>query len=103
MMPPARRRLALPLAAALAAAGLLTTTAAQSRLPPSQHWVATWGTAQLAYRAPVQPAPATPPPAAAPTPAPAPGTPQRRFGIPQAIPGLDNQTIRMIVRTSIGG
>ena len=103
MMPPAHRRLALPLAAVLAAAGLLTTTAAQSRLPSSQHWVATWGTAQLAYRAPAQPAPATPPPAAAPNPPPAPGTPQRRFGIPRAIPGLDNQTIRMIVRTSIGG
>jgi lysophospholipase L1-like esterase len=86
--------------------GLLTTTAAQSRLSSSQHWVATWGTAQLAYRAPAPP-PATPPAAPAtapaPPPAPAPGTPQRRFGIPRAVPGLSNQTIRMIVRTSIGG
>ena len=101
----APRNLAAPLAALLVAAVLLTTTAAQSRLPSSQHWVATWGTAQLAYRTPAQPAPATPPAAQPPTPAPAPapGTPQRRFGIPKGLPGLNNQTIRMIVRTSIGG
>ncbi|MEO7274156.1 MAG: hypothetical protein ABIX28_18845, partial [Vicinamibacterales bacterium] len=92
-----------PLAAIVVTLGLLTTTAAQSRLPPSQHWVATWGTAQLAYRAPAPPVSATPPPAPTTPPTPAPGTPQRRFGIPRALPGLRNQTIRMIVRTSIGG
>jgi lysophospholipase L1-like esterase len=102
-----RGRLTPPLAALVLAVGLLTTTGAQSRLPSSQHWVATWGTAQLAYRAPAPPPSATPPPAPTtpptPPPTPAPGTPQRRFGIPRAVPGLSNQTIRMIVRTSIGG
>jgi len=99
----AHRQLGVPLAALVVAAGLLTTTAAQSRLPSSQHWVATWGTAQLAYRAPAPPPSATPPAPPPPAPAPAPGTPQRRFGIPKALPGLSNQTIRLIVRTSIGG
>src|SRR5580765_1950382 len=42
-------------------------------------------------------APATPPPATAPS------GPARRFGIPVALPGLSHQTVRMIVRTSIGG
>lgn len=91
-----------------------------------ERWVATWGTAQQLFRAPSagrgQPpagrsgATAPTPPAAPPVPAPgaaaatasaaAPqgsGGPQRRFGIPPALPGLNNQTVRMIVRTSIGG
>jgi lysophospholipase L1-like esterase len=51
------------------------------------HWVATWGTAQLLVR-PLPPAtpPATPPAKQAP-----------------AAQGFTNQTVRMIVRTSIGG
>ncbi|HXB69673.1 MAG TPA: SGNH/GDSL hydrolase family protein [Candidatus Acidoferrales bacterium] len=70
-----------------------------------EHWVATWGTAQAQFRnagrsGPVAAgrgtAPATPPPA------PAKG-PQRRFGIPPGLAGLNNQTVRMIARTSIGG
>lgn len=75
-----------------------------------QHWVATWGTAQQQYRAasppggravgPVALAPATPPAA---TPAPSPAGPARRFPVPRALPGVHNQTVRMIVRTSIGG
>ncbi len=91
------------------------------------HWVATWGTAQQLYRAPVpaRAAPSAPPPAAAtgaattaspaattsPATSPAPqppapqgrGGPQRRFGIPPALPGISNQTVRMIVRSSLGG
>ena len=81
------------------------------------HWVATWGTAQAQFRnagrggpgaagrgtAPATPSPATPLPASA-TPPPAPaGGPQRRFGIPPGLTGLNNQTVRMIARTSIGG
>src|SRR4051794_26610720 len=72
-----------------------------------QHWVATWGTAQQQYRAapppggrsvgPVALVPATAPPAAAP------GAPARRFPVPRALPGVQNQTVRMIVRTSLGG
>ncbi len=71
-----------------------------------QHWVATWGTAQQQYHAagrgapvvrPAAPAPAPPPPPAAP------GVPARRFPVPRALPGVHNQTVRMIARTSIGG
>ncbi len=77
----------------------------------ADHWVATWGTAQQTYRgggagrgAPAavpQASPAVPPP----SPAAPPQTqgPARRFPIPPSLPGLDNQTVRMIVRTSIGG
>src|SRR6478735_3859424 len=72
----------------------------QAQTSAAQHWVATWGTAQQAYRSAAPagggtpaPAPATPPP-----PAPAPTGPQRRFGIPTALPGLNNQSVRMIVR-----
>jgi lysophospholipase L1-like esterase len=46
------------------------------------------------------------PGAAAPAPQaakPAVSGPQRRFGIPPGLPGLKNQTVRMIVRASIGG
>ena len=80
-----------------------------------QHWVATWGTAQQAYRAgggrgAAPPAPAVTTPAATPQTNPAPPAPpaaasgpQRRFGIPPSLSGLNNQTIRMVARTSIGG
>jgi len=59
---------------------------ASSALSAQDHWVATWATAQLLVR---PPAPATPPANAA---APAPGA-----------RGFNNQTVRMVVRTSIGG
>jgi hypothetical protein len=39
----------------------------------------------------------------APEPPPAPGTPGRRFPVPPGLASLNNQTIRMIARTSIGG
>jgi lysophospholipase L1-like esterase len=51
-----------------------------------EHWVATWGTAQLLVR---------PQPPAAPAAAPAQQAPGAR--------GFNNQTIRMVVRASIGG
>ena len=68
-----------------------------------QHWVATWGTAQAQYRAAGRggPAPATPTPAS-PPPAPVSG-PARRFPIPPALAGVNNQTVRMIVHASMGG
>src|SRR4051812_36615360 len=97
-------------------AGLLHGAAAQSPAA-GEHWIATWGTAQQLYRipaggggparsgAPSAAAAAGPAPAAAPATqaTPAPGTPQRRFGIPPALPGLNNQTVRMILRVSVGG
>ena len=72
---------------------------------PVDHWVATWGTAQQLYRAapaagPAAPQTARPAPAA---PAPRPGAPARRFGIPPALAAVNNQTVRMIARTSLGG
>jgi lysophospholipase L1-like esterase len=71
-----------------------------------QHWVATWGTAQQQYRAAGRGAPAAPPPAATPVPPPPaanPGAPGRRFPVPRALPTVHNQTVRMLVRTSVGG
>lgn len=75
-----------------------------------QHWVATWGTAQQQYRAGGRggpaPAPAAvqnPAPPPIPRPAAAPGVPGRRFPVPRALPGVHNQTIRMLVRASIPG
>lgn len=60
----------------------------------ADRWIATWGTAQTSFRAPPAPPPATPP---------APPDPRRRHPIPPGIPGLNNQTVRMIVRASLGG
>ena len=40
---------------------------------------------------------------ATPAPAPPAGTPQRRYPIPPTLAGLNNQTVRMIIRTSMGG
>ncbi len=78
---------------------------------PGKHWVATWGTAQQSYRAPAATAGPTAAPASAPAAAaaaPTPPTsgarvPARRYGIPPPLAGVENQTIRMIVRSSLGG
>jgi lysophospholipase L1-like esterase len=67
------------------------------------HWVATWGTAQQQYRAAGRGAPQAPARPVAAVPAPAPAGPARRFPVPPPLAGLNNQTVRMIVRTSIGG
>jgi lysophospholipase L1-like esterase len=79
-----------------------------------QHWVATWATAQTLARTgggargaapPAGRGQATPPTAAV-TAAPAPAAspfPSRRFPVPPALSGVSNQTIRMVVRTSIAG
>jgi lysophospholipase L1-like esterase len=85
-----------------------------------QHWVATWGAAQTPARISLpgaargaQPAPATPtpqsPPAAPAIPIapqvapPQPDVVQRRYNLPPAVSNFNNQTVRMILRTSIGG
>jgi lysophospholipase L1-like esterase len=69
---------------------LVLSQFAASSLPAQpakpEHWVATWGTAQLLVR---------PQPPAAPTAAPAQQAPGAR--------GFNNQTVRMVVRSSIGG
>jgi lysophospholipase L1-like esterase len=73
----------------LATAGHPALAAAQraAAAPGQSHWVATWATAQELYRRP------PPPPAPAGAAAPA-----RRAPFT-----VENQTVRMIVRTSIGG
>ncbi|MBZ5584311.1 MAG: SGNH/GDSL hydrolase family protein [Acidobacteriia bacterium] len=65
-------------------------TLAQAQNPKGDHWVSTWTTAQLLAR--------TAPPPAAPAAAQPPRTPQA-----VGARGFNNQTVRMIVRTSIGG
>jgi lysophospholipase L1-like esterase len=71
-------RLTLPLLLAQSTSQLL-----HGQAPKADHWVATWGTAEMLVRP--QP-PATPPAQQAPGAA-----------------GFHNQTVRMVVRTSIGG
>jgi lysophospholipase L1-like esterase len=94
------RLLVVVVGAALVAAPVAQTQRA------AQHWVATWGTALQAYRTPAasanSSATANPSPPAPPPP-PARTGPQRRFGIPALLSGLRDQTLRMIVRTSLGG
>jgi len=83
--------------------GFLTATAVLAAFGQSsaEHWVATWATSAQIYRAPVPPPQAVPPAVAAPaaTPAVAPATPAR----PRAPRSFANQTVRMIVHTSLGG
>lgn len=82
----------------------LCLAAAAVAAEPAEHWVATWGTAQtMMLRTPGRAGMAAPKQAAAPKPAAAPGAPQRRFGIPPFPQALNDQTVRMVVRTSIGG
>jgi hypothetical protein len=71
-----------------------------------QHWVATWGTAQQQYRPAGRGSLAAGPPASAPAlqlAAANPGAPGRRFPVPRALPTVHNQTVRMLVRGSVGG
>jgi lysophospholipase L1-like esterase len=73
---------------------------AQAQQAGQEHWVATWATAQLLVRAaPPQAPPAQAVPAAQLTPA------QQAAASVQSINsrGFRNQTVRMMVRTSIGG
>ncbi len=92
---------------------LAFAAAGQAQTAAGEHWVASWATAeQMAVTGgaaggrgaasgsgpvvgiiPAAPAPPPPPP----------GTPQRRFPIPPTLAGLNNQTVRMVVRSSIGG
>ena len=84
---------------------VLQLAAAQVR-PPAEHWVATWGAAQQLLRGEGMPGggraaqpPATPPP----QPAAARAGSGRRFPAPPVPQGVNNQTIRMVARVSLGG
>ena len=68
--------------------GLLVSSALPAQTAKTDHWVATWGTAQLLVR---------PQPAAPPTPTAPPKQP------PAGARGFANRTVRMVVRASIGG
>jgi len=88
------------LATILILSQLVTLGLAQTQ--QREHWVATWTTAQELARS--QPTAATRPPATAgapPAATPPAATPARP--VPAGMRGLDNQTIRIIIRTSIGG
>jgi lysophospholipase L1-like esterase len=64
------------------------------------HWVGTWATAEVLRPA----APPTPPAAAAPAPSPSAAPPQGGGrGGPPPISSFNNQTLRQIVHTSVGG
>lgn len=83
------------MAALLVTAAFASAPQAQGANPGGR-WVATWGTAQSTFRAPPAPPPVNPGPVLGPD-------PRRRHPIPPALPGLKNQTVRMIVRASVGG
>jgi lysophospholipase L1-like esterase len=78
---------------------------AHAQTAGKEHWVATWGTAQLLMRTPPPQAPAAQTSAAQPKPAAQPAPAQQAATGVQAINsrGFSNQTVRMMVRTSIGG
>ncbi|HKH92056.1 MAG TPA: SGNH/GDSL hydrolase family protein [Gemmatimonadaceae bacterium] len=111
----------LTIVATTALLAISNVAAAQQRVA-DERWVATWGTALTLFQAAPaipraaqgQPAP-TPPQQSAPAPvstspaatspaaaAPSNG-PARRFGIPTPLDSLRDQTLRMVVRTSLGG
>jgi lysophospholipase L1-like esterase len=72
------------------------------KLAAGDHWVPTWGTAQQLIRT-SPPAP-QPPAAPAAQPAAPPAAPAAtQAGVPFRVTTLANQTVRMILRTSIGG
>ncbi len=90
----------------LCAALILATTAWTQAPARSEEgrWVATWGTALQVYVTPAPAATPAPAPVVAPTPpATAPTGPQRRFPVPANVARVTNQTVRMVVRTSVAG
>ncbi len=100
------RRSVLVILIVLAQAGLSAQArpTGQARLKAgatiNEHWVPTWGTAQQLIRTP-PPAPPATLPAATTQPAPTATTPATPP--PFRVTTLNNQTVRMILRTSIGG
>jgi lysophospholipase L1-like esterase len=86
---------------AVLAAVLLGLAPAFAQPNANDHWVATWATALVIRPAPdSQPPPVTPPPPASNTTA----TPPAAAPRPQPPPAtVDNQTLRQVVHTSIGG
>lgn len=88
------RRTVLVLLIVIAAAS--PSAAGQKSGATGEHWVPTWGTAQQLMKV-------TPPPAPPATAAPAPAAPAATTPPPFRVTTLNNQTVRMILRTSIAG
>ena len=84
---------------------LLLALSQIARAQTGDHWVATWTTAQDLARIAQNPAPRPPSPPATPLPpTAAPATPPPPAAPPRpGMRGLNNQTVRMIVRSGIGG
>ncbi|HEY2016490.1 MAG TPA: SGNH/GDSL hydrolase family protein [Bryobacteraceae bacterium] len=91
----------------VAMAALCHSTLIQAQSKGQEHWVATWGTAELLVRTPPPPVAngIQPPPRSGTTPGPQSGGEAAARPTPQQINarGFNNQTVRMIVRTSLGG
>jgi hypothetical protein len=85
--------------------GVISSLSFAQKSRPDERWVATWATAQQVMRG--APLPQRPENAQGSAPAqqpqPQPATPPPNLAIPKMITNLKNQTIRMIVRVSIGG
>jgi lysophospholipase L1-like esterase len=82
-------------ATAVAAALLLMHSGVGAQTPAAARWVGTWATAEVGR-------PQTPPPVAAPAPPPQ-GQPAAAPSPPAPFLHFNNQTLRQIVRTSLGG
>src|SRR5215468_9085491 len=80
---------------------------AQNNKNSRENWVTTWAASMLATNVPAGPPPGTNAPAPAVAPAPAPAAPNGQPAVappkPQPLRNFNNQTVRMFVRTSIGG
>ena len=114
MTNPVRRRTWTSSAALLLALQLSTLSAQRAQKPAAEYWVPTWATAQQLVRITPQGRGATPPtspaaapaatqPATPPAPSPAPAQPTPAPAPLPPLQTLSDQTIRMVVRTSIGG
>jgi lysophospholipase L1-like esterase len=92
---PIRKAFGLVCVLGVSLTGLVSISAAQD------HWVATWAASPQAPRVNF-PRPAQAP-AATPAPVAAPATPANQAPPFPAPPSFNNQTVRMVIRTSIGG
>jgi lysophospholipase L1-like esterase len=106
------KRVVILLLVVLAQAGLPSTVLGREKAAAGQaslkagntgtneHWVPTWGTAQQLVRITATTPPPAPPASAT---QPAPAAPAAPASVPFRVTTLSNQTVRMILRTSVAG